>query len=195
MSTGDSQDVFIRAFIALDVGEAVRGQLAAVQASLKKTHAHVSWVPPDNIHLSLVFLGNITQDLVGLVQAALDQAAAGTRPFPFRVVNLGTFGGRQSPRVIWAGTSDNQPIKDLHGLLVPLLKEIGLTPETREFTPHITLGRVRSGRGRDDLVQALEAAGPRDFGPVDAREVRLMRSVLWEDGARYSVLHRAPFSG
>lgn len=194
MHAAESSDVFLRAFVALEVSEEVRRGLAEVQTSLKKTHAHVSWVPPENLHISLVFLGNITRNLVAPVAGALDGAAAATRPFSFRVAGLGSFGSRQSPRVIWAGVPDPAEIRALHDRLTPRLRAIGLTLETREFQAHLTLGRVRSPRGVPDLTQAMEPLAAREFGTVACSAVLLLRSVLWADGARYSELHRAAFA-
>ncbi|MDI6773994.1 MAG: RNA 2',3'-cyclic phosphodiesterase [Verrucomicrobiota bacterium] len=194
MRQADTRDVFIRAFVALGPSDDARRNLSIAQAALKKTRARVGWVPPENIHVSLFFLGNITRDLVAPVAAALDQAAAQTRPFSARIVGIGSFGGRLSPRVIWAGVADPTEIRALHERLALRLRGVGLTLETREFKPHITLGRALSPRGAQDLVKAMEALAARDFGPVACSEALLMRSVLSADGARYTILHRAAFA-
>ena len=186
-----SSDPFVRAFVAIEIGADVRAKLAAVLESLRETQAHVGWVPAPNIHLSLAFLGNVTREMVPLIGAALDEAVSAARPFAFDVSGLGQFGSRQSPRVIWAGVRECTDLMRLQERVAAGLTALGLALEEREYHPHLTLGRVRSPRGREDLAHAMEVAGAVVFGRVAASEVVLMQSRLMPAGARYSVLHRA----
>ena len=186
---------FVRAFIALEVGEAVRAELAAVQDELRAAQAHVSWVAPENLHVSLAFLGDIEPVVVADLSGALDAVASPVAPFSFTVATVGTFGSSRSPRVLWAGVSDAGEARKLHSLVAEQATALGLALDGREFHPHVTLGRVRSSRGRDALGAALVGVRDRTFGETGASRVVLMRSVLGPSGARYTPLHAAVFRG
>jgi len=185
----------IRAFVAIELDDRVRRRLEEAVSPLRRTGAHVSWVPPDNLHLSLAFLGDIFQDTVQLASSALDEAARGSAPFVFNVSGLGTFGSRRSPRVIWAGVQESRDLAALYGRMADLLRALDLVIDSRPFRPHITLGRVRSGRGRPALLDALAEAGSPGFGEVSVTRVVLMRSTLTPRRAVYSMLHSATLHG
>jgi 2'-5' RNA ligase len=185
---------FVRAFVALAVSDVVRGRLAAILRDLTPSGAHVAWVPPENIHLSLAFLGDIESGTVHRVVLLLNQIAASVAPFVFDSAGLGVFGSPRSPRVIWAGVRDAEPLRRLHGLLAQGLCELGLAVDEREFRPHLTLGRVRSPRGVEALGKVMERHAEEDFGGTLSESVHLMRSVLSPSGARYTLLHAVRFS-
>lgn len=184
----------IRAFVALELGEDVRQKLVDAVAPLRRTGAHVSWVPPENLHLSLAFLGDIFPNTAELVGSALDEAAGVSANFSFDVSGIGAFGSKRSPRVIWAGVGENPPLMSFHEHVTGLLQALDLSIESRRFRPHVTLGRVRSARGRDALLSALGSAGAIDFGRVEVARVVLMQSTLTPQRAVYSVFHAAEFA-
>jgi 2'-5' RNA ligase len=155
----------------------------------------VAWVRPENIHLSLAFLGNVPSDSVDALGAALDRAGRPVAPFSFDVEGIGTFGSRRSPRVIWAGAQGVPPLLTLQERVARALGTLGYEPDRKTFTPHLTIGRVRSARGREALLGALESVADASFGRVDVAHVRLMRSRLRPEGAEYSVLHETPLGG
>jgi 2'-5' RNA ligase len=193
MPPSSDSSPFVRAFVAIEIGEDVRRRLAEAQDRLRRASAHVAWVPPQNIHVSLAFLGDIPREtIVPKVAAALDKAAGPVSPFGFDVAELGTFGSRRSPRVIWAGVHGEEPLKALHGRVYAALAVLGLRLDEREFAPHLTLGRVRSPRGVEDLMKAIAALGQPAFGRVETTRVLLMRSTLLPSGAEYAVLHESP---
>jgi RNA 2',3'-cyclic 3'-phosphodiesterase len=186
---------FVRAFVAVEIPDSVRRPLAAVQAELKRAGAHVAWVRPENIHVSLLFLGDTARDHVAPLSAALDRIAPAHAPFAVRVAGLGTFGSPRSPRVLWAGLEPSRPLAALQAQVAEAAVALGLSPDLKEFKPHLTLGRVRSPRGREELAAALRRAGQPDFGNADVGRVVLVQSRLKPDGAEYSILHAAALSG
>jgi RNA 2',3'-cyclic 3'-phosphodiesterase len=183
---------FVRAFIAVEIPDEVRRQLARVQAEIRATRAHVGWVQAPNLHISLAFLGNITWAQAEALGPALDEAAAPLAPFSCEVANLGTFGGPRSPRVIWAGLRGAGPLCDLQKRVAEAVRAQGIELEDREFSPHLTLGRVRSSRGREALVLAVESVGDVVFGRVEVAGIVLMQSVLKPAGPEYTPLRRSP---
>jgi 2'-5' RNA ligase len=189
-------DNVIRAFIALEINEDVRRSLGALQAELKESGAQVSWVRPENIHLTLVFLGNVFEALVGPLSRRLDAIAAEISGFSLQVSGTGTFGSKRHPRVVWAGIEGVPPeLEELHGKVAAAVRELDVPLENRPFRAHLTLGRVRSSRNVDALTSAVTSAKNTRHGAVDVRRVLLMRSRLDPQGAQYSILHESALKG
>lgn len=184
---------FVRAFAAIEIDDAARRALVGALDRLRKTEAHVAWVPDANLHVSLAFFGDTPRAVVETIGLALDEAAAATEPFAYNVAGVGTFGSPRAPRVIWAGVSPCPPLMALQACLAAGIQALGVTLEEREFRPHITLGRVRSPRGVDRLKRALAELAEQAFGRVAAGSAVLMQSRLNPGGAEYTVLHRSLF--
>ena len=188
-------DLFHRLFVAIELPDEVRSALAAVQAEWRRTHADVGWVQTQNMHLSLQFLGDVAAGKAGELAAALDLAAAAAAPFTFEVRGGGTFGSPRVPRVVWIGVTHCPPLLALQQQLVLALEAAGFPADRREYHPHLTLGRVRSRHGCDELLEKVKASADRRIGTVDVRHMALFRSRLLPQGAEHSVLHCAPLAG
>jgi 2'-5' RNA ligase len=189
-------DESIRAFIAIEVGDEVRRSLKRLQERLRYCGATVSWVRPENIHLTLVFLGDVWPRQVGAIAESMDRIAAATPAFRFEVEGLGFFGSDRSPRVLWAGVEE--PAGLLAGLHPPLLesaRQVGVQVEMRAFNPHVTFGRVRSRRNVDALTAEVASAKNTRHGNVAVGRVVLIKSRLGPEGARYSIEHESPLKG
>lgn len=186
----DELPLQLRLFVAIEIDTHVRDALEGVQSVLTKSHAHVSWIKPGNLHLSMAFIGNTGRDTVPLLAMALDAAIEGSSPFLLEVSGLGTFGGKRSPRVVWAGVNPAPELSILHERLGGRLREAGIQLEQRPFRPHLTLGRIRSSRGREDLLRAVEsAASTFRAGTFRVQRLVLMQSILEPTGARYETVH------
>lgn len=182
----------IRAFIAVELPDAVRAALSASQGRLgAKQHPYVKWVDPGGIHLTLKFLGNIDADKVSPITEAIAGAAQGVSPFRLQLGGLGAFPNPRRPNVIWvAVTGDVERLASLQRGIDRFLVPLGFSPESRLFTPHLTLGRLReraSASERESIGESLTTAKP-DEVPFQAGEVSLMRSTLTPSGAIYSRL-------
>ena len=191
----NSDDV-IRSFIAIEISDQVREGLKALQQDLKKVGARVGWVAPENIHLTLVFLGDIFRSQVGPLAVALDGVAAQTVPFRYEVAGSGFFGSPRSPRVIWVGVNEQgNMVAGLQARVSDAVRELGLKTEDRPFHPHLTLGRIRAPSRVDELTSLLASAKSTTFGLVEVHRLRLMQSHLEHQGVRYSVLHESALKG
>ena len=180
---------YIRTFIAIEINDAIRAELADVQSVLEEANGHVSWVRPQNIHCTLVFLGDIFADTVNSITTALKQAAAGCKPFEIEIAGLGYFGPSRSPRIIWSGIAGAvTPLVKLQNDLVAAVSAAGLKPDKKPFKPHLTIGRVRSNRNVPALVEAIKANETKSFGKVSVERVVLMKSQLTANGPVYSLL-------
>jgi RNA 2',3'-cyclic 3'-phosphodiesterase len=183
----------IRAFLAIELPEALRVGLAQVQEELKRSRADVRWVPVGNIHLTLKFFGNVPDDEIGpLAQAARD-AAAETAPLQLQATNAGAFPSPNAPRVVWLGLGgDMVPLTQLFYRLEKAFAALGYPPEGRAFNPHLTLGRVKSPGNRDKLARMLGKMPPVDWPPFEVKELILFQSVLSPQGSKYTPLQVIP---
>ncbi len=186
----------IRSFIAMEINDEVRDGLFRAQVSLKKSGTKVAWVAPQNIHLTLVFLGTIFDSKVAELKPVLDEVASGTFAFGFGVQDVGFFGTAKAPQVIWAGIDDeSQSLRDIQQRLSERVAGLGIKLEDRPFRPHLTLGRVRSTFGVDRLTSALQSVRSTHFGRVDVKRLLLMQSHMEPQGVRYTILHEASLKG
>ena len=185
----------IRSFFAISLPETWSRELARLQDRLKKTRADVKWVRPESVHLTLKFLGHVPeQTLTELSQAALNLVARHAAP-TLRLEGAGVFPNRGRPRVVWLGLNGHlDRLSILQKDLETVAAQYGFEPENRPFRPHLTLGRVRSGQGRLDLLEALDKIQPSPF-EFTAREVVLFKSDLKPAGAIYTALKKLPLAG
>lgn len=185
----------VRAFIAVEIDAAIRAGLTDIQNILKKANGHVSWVPPQNIHCTLVFLGDVFRPTVDSASGALSQTAAGGKSFEVKISGLGFFGSARSPRIIWAGITESAPLMELQNNITAALLPAGLKPDLKPFNPHLTIGRVRSNRNAADLVRALEKNKDKFLGVLSVKRVVLMESRLAANGPSYFPLRSVALGG
>lgn len=178
----------MRAFVAIEVPAEVKGAIAALQAAARRAGAGVSWTRPENIHLTLRFLGEIGPELLGQVEGACREAAGGGAPFELTLSGAGFFPHARAPRVIWVGLAGEvEPARRLQQRLDESLAARGFSRDPRPFRPHLTVGRIKSARPPRGLT-ALAASYPLPALSFVAREIKLMRSELLPEGARYTAL-------
>jgi 2'-5' RNA ligase len=182
-----------RTFVALDPGEAVRDRLVALQEELAHTGADVKWVEADNLHLTLLFLGEVDQRALMDVCRAVGEQAQQFAPFPLSLAGAGAFPNLRRPRTLWVGVRTGAAqVCALHNALEAPLLELGCyRREERQFTPHLTLGRVKGERGSDDLARALTKHAAWVGGETVVDTVHVMGSELTPTGPVYTVLSRA----
>jgi 2'-5' RNA ligase len=187
----------VRAFIAVEISAEVRLRAGRLIARLEATGANVRWVKPEDLHLTLKFLGDVDLRDVPEVCSAVARAAATISPFTLRIAGAGAFPNATKPRTVWLGADEGVgEMGHLHERLGTSLAEIGFRPEQRRFRPHLTIGRVRSAdRGMIALAETLNEN--RDFvgGVVDVDEVVTFSSELQRSGPIYEVLSTAPLEG
>lgn len=189
-------DDVLRAFIAVEISDEVRAGLAALQDDLKTCGARVGWVAPQNIHLTLVFLGDIFRAQIEPLEASLGEVSAAAAPFVFNVVGTGFFGPPRSPRVLWVGIDDSSlALSRFQADIAASVRGLGLHVEDRPFVPHLTLGRVRARVAVDELTSTLALARNTAYGLVNVRRLLLMQSHLEHCGVRYSIIREMPLKG
>ena len=173
----------MRLFFAVALPDAVRQKLATFESDLRQQapKAPVSWVVPENIHLTLRFLGEVPEARIENVKDAGHGVAATVAPFALVLEHVGTFGGKASPRVIWVGLRDDDGKAKLRQVAEGLeraARKLGFQAEDRPFAAHATLGRVRDFKARRDLAPLVEALDARkDF---EAGSFPVASFVLYE---------------
>ncbi|UCD72216.1 MAG: RNA 2',3'-cyclic phosphodiesterase [Syntrophobacterales bacterium] len=170
----------IRSFLAIELPPTIAQGIERVQGDLIQSHADVRWVEPSRIHLTLKFFGDIDKEACDEIIDAVGKAVSGVKPFSLTVKGLGAFPSIKNPRVIWLGIEDDgEVLKSLQRAVEEDLRRIGYPGEERKFKPHLTLGRVRSGRGKSGLLVRME-----DLFHVDLGEFRVDRLVLFKSDLR-----------
>lgn len=166
-----------RLFIAIDIPDAIKEDLSRFSAEAPEAR----WVPPDQNHLTLRFIGDVEPQAA----AALKKILSGLSfpPFALELRGVGHFPpGRRPPRVLWVGISENQPLLRLQQAVEAAVQEAGILPEERPFSPHLTLARLKEPHGA--AVSAFEQRH-RDlsYPPFEVKQVILFSSVLTPKGA------------
>jgi len=183
----------IRSFIAVEVPQSLRAKMEEVQRELKRTNADVRWVRPESIHLTLKFLGSVSGEDLEKLGAAIAPIISSWVSFEIRLQGLGCFPSSRNPRIVWVGIEQGSAeALSMQKAVENRAAEVGFPPETRPFKPHLTIGRVRSSRGKDSLAQAVENRRDVEIGPFRVNEVYLFKSELKPSGAVYTKLQTFP---
>jgi 2'-5' RNA ligase len=185
-------DGAIRAFIAVELDDAVRRAAAEVARALREGPAgdRVRWVRPDNLHVTLRFLGDVESARVPSIARALREAVAGLRSFRMQLGRVGGFPLARRPRVVAIAVGPREPLEQLAEAVERAVVKEGLEPEKRRFRPHLTLGRA-SGRALPPVTAPVTAGG--ESLVVD--EIVLFRSELERSGAIHTPLERIALGG
>jgi len=192
----EEREPLTRSFIAVAIPDGIKNQLSGLQSKLKRAGADVKWTRPDGIHITLRFLGYLKDEEVAKTQEALAATAKNFAPFEVEVKGAGKFPERGRPRVLWVGLSKGE--KELETVFARLEQELiarGLGQADRPFKGHLTLGRVRTGKNTNILVEYLDKEGMQSFGSFEAKSICLFRSQLNPQGAIYTVLKEELFTG
>jgi 2'-5' RNA ligase len=181
----------VRSFIAIELPDELKRGLTQLQARLKlDKQSGVKWVEPYSIHLTLKFLGSVPIDRIGDITGAIEEAAQGIPPFHLEVKNLGVFPNLRRVQVAWVGISGQlDKLGQLQQGIESNLARLGFAPESRPFTPHLTLARLRQQVSQEERQRFGQLIIGTKFEIVYAIEVdtiSLMRSQLTREGAIYT---------
>ncbi len=195
----------LRLFIALELDDTLRRNLKRVQTQFQDakncgavSREIVRWVAPQNIHLTLKFLGNTNSDRVPALKNALERIAHNTAPFQLNARGLGCFPNTRRPNNVWVGLDG---ALDRAVLLAQHIEQecatLGFERDERGFTPHLTLGRVQRDAAngqRAALGECIKTFPRADYGSIDARAVFLISSDLRPGGPIYTIVSQHSFS-
>jgi RNA 2',3'-cyclic 3'-phosphodiesterase len=182
----------IRSFVSIDLeDERILSQVESIMSSLLSLGGDLKPVERENIHLTLKFLGNVSASKLEEVKSALAQATF--PPFSLEIRGSGAFPNLKRMNVIWVGVGEGwSQVELIFEQTEKLLHQLGFSRETRPFSPHITVARVKSGRKRDEIAAFLSHLADESFGTFQVESVRLKQSVLSPSGPKYSTLYEVP---
>jgi 2'-5' RNA ligase len=184
----------IRTFIAVKIPDAIKEKFGEIQRKLKTSGADVRWVKPGNAHITLRFLGDIREEKTDEIQAALSRAAACHRASDVSIEGLGAFPNPKRPRVIWIGIRRGAEfLQSLQASVSKEMRALGFAAEDRPYSPHITLGRMKTPKNLDSLKPLLASESEFSAGTFRAAEIHFIRSILSSEGPTYVTLFSAPF--
>lgn len=178
----------IRSFIAFDIdSEQVLNRLTEAQKTILNIGADLKIVEPQNIHITLRFLGDVTPSVIDKIDKEMQRIVF--KPFAVEIKGVGAFPNLKYARVIWAGIQGGgEELSGIFAQLEPRLLSLGFAPDSKGFNPHLTIARVRSGRNKTELAKCVDEMSAFEFGRIRADCLRLKRSVLTPRGPIYSTL-------
>jgi 2'-5' RNA ligase len=174
----------VRCFIVIGLPQATIDTLEAVSCELSSRVEGVRWVKPQNIHLTLRFLGDVEENRLNAIRGVIDNVSSEHGTLHFDLDEIGAFPNSGKARVIWVGLSgDLLGLNALQRDISDAMETCGFEPEPRPFRPHLTLGRARDPIVLPAIDEMVSSA------PFEGTRLRLIRSELGQGGARYTDLH------
>ncbi|MFQ5956625.1 MAG: RNA 2',3'-cyclic phosphodiesterase [Candidatus Brocadiales bacterium] len=180
----------LRTFVAVEVDEAIRKRFGELQDRLKEAGGDVRWVDIGKIHITLKFLGYVEEVNLPLVKDIIQEAVAGLKSFCIKFEGVGAFPRLQRPRVVCITIQDTSgSLSRINSKLEEgFSKKLGIEKEDRRYSPHLTLGRVKSPKNIDPLVRLITRHSADNFGEERVGSVVLMHSQLSPEGPAYTRL-------
>jgi 2'-5' RNA ligase len=181
----------MRTFIAIYISPEIRSAVGDLQEQIRSEanlpKGEVTWVKPDNMHLTIKFLGEVPEEKIPEIQAAAAEVCRGHNHFEVEVKNVGTFG--RPAKVLWVGVhTRNKELINLQKDLEESLAKFGFPPEDREFSGHLTLARIKGFKAAKRLSLAAGDFKNIDLGTFTAESVQIYKSQLTPDGSVYTLV-------
>ncbi|MDI6801791.1 MAG: RNA 2',3'-cyclic phosphodiesterase [Thermodesulfovibrionales bacterium] len=176
----------MRCFIAVDISEEIREKISKVVEDGRMNSRGIRWVPIENIHLTLKFLGNVDEKLIPDIEKGLSSVCVNHASFTINIRGTGAFPSFKYPNVLWVGIDKSDELKKLYFDIEEAMFSLGFEREGRNFSPHLTIGRVKDRKGIEPVMAELYTFKDTFFGSIEIKEVLFMRSVLKPTGAEYS---------
>jgi len=175
-----------RGFIAIDID--TNSKIKELIQAIKKIQADVKLVEPENIHITLKFLGDVHEERIRDIESIIANACKNSKPFTINLVGTGVFPNQNYVKVIWIGIEDITLIEPIATYINDNLVNLGFKKDNRLFSPHITIGRVRTAKNKQELIALIQQFQNVEFGKQDINSIKLMKSVLTPKGPIYSIV-------
>ena len=183
----------MRLFVALEIPSTVRENLAELLKSLRSMSPQTRWVRPENLHVTLNFLGEVPETKLAPIRSAL-AGARSDQPVTLDFRGLGFFPNEKHPRVFWAGIETSPNLKTLAADIDEATERLGIPREKRPFSPHLTLARFEPPGLPEKVRGAIQGNSARDFGSLRTNQFQLIESKLKSSGAEYTTVETFPFA-
>ena len=183
----------VRSFIAVNLNSDIKEHLTSLQENLNVPEAKIKWVEKDNLHLTMKFLGYISLEQTELIKSELKEIASRYSPFIIRLSsNIGVFPTYKMPRIIWVGIKEGiSELKELYNSIENKLSNKGFPREDKDFSGHITIGRVKFIKDKANFIQILKRIEVNNF-TQEVGSIDLMESKLTPSGPIYNITAKYP---
>ncbi len=183
----------MRLFVALAIPEDVREKLAALLRELRGSDPAPRWVPPQNLHVTLKFIGEVAPQRATAICDALAEIRL-EQPIHFEFRGLGFFPNARRPGVLWTGIESSEDLARLASAIDRALGPLDIPLETKPFVPHLTIARFKQPRVSPALSAEIAKRQSYTFGTISAAQFHLMESTLKSGGAEYTTLRSFGFT-
>lgn len=179
----------MRTFIAIELDKTIKDTVSALIQKLDTGGRNFRWVKPQGMHLTLKFLGEVSEDKITEVKSVLGSIAKDYSRFPLSLKETGTFPpAARVPRVVWIGIEKNEFLQNIQARVEKELHNIRFPKEKRKYHPHLTLGRVKGLQNIETVMETLNQNKEAEFGRMTVNKITLFKSTLKPTGAEYTIL-------
>jgi len=184
-----------RTFICIPISDQTRKSLNDIHHQIKKVAPQLSFSRLDDAHITLVFLGEVSEVKAGQISRQMDEVCSRFSPFCLPIGGGGNFGSNRSPKVIWVGVKLPPVLLQFQEVLAQMVEQAGFTLETRPFKPHLTVARIRSRLPLPALTSIITCINNTHFAEIPVDRILFMNSLLNGSGPRYKTIHCSLLKG
>jgi 2'-5' RNA ligase len=179
----------MRTFVAIDLEHEVKKNILEFTKRLDSHNPKIRWVKDQGMHLTLKFIGEIPENKASDIRSVLMGLSQKHEPFPLKLVGTGMFPPRsRNPRILWVGVEENHELMSVQKEVESLLEKLSIPRERRRYSPHLTLGRVKSSQNIQPVLDEMSRNKDTEFGRMDVESITFFKSTLKPTGAEYSTL-------
>lgn len=181
----------LRLFIAIEIEKRIKERILELLKHLKKTETDIRWVAPENLHVTVKFIGDLDPIILPSVAKSLENVASRFNPFRIQIENVAVFPKIKNPRILFIGLRDKEDsLVNIFEELEVELEAFGIKRESRKYVGHITIGRVKSQKNIHKLIEALNSDSACFLGQEKVNHISLIQSELTPKGPIYTTLKR-----
>ena len=177
----------IRAFLAIDLDDDLKPKINKIIREFKQIDANIKYVDLQNLHFTLKFFGDIDTEGIDLISEKIENVIKDFDSFTIKIQGCGAFPNKNRIKVIWVGLDEDEILKDLHDKLDKEFNSIGFDLD-RKFSSHLTIGRMKSAKGKNKVKNTIETYNNIDIGTMDVNLITLKKSTLTPSGPIYEDL-------
>jgi len=176
----------IRCFIAIDIESLPK--IVEFENKIKQTDTFLKVVKPENIHITLKFLGDTEETLIDKIEEIIKNSVKGEKPFNIKLKSTGVFPNTNYIKVVWIGIEKGEKIGEIAEVIDEGLTKIGFKKEKRKFSAHLTITRVKSAKNKDQILRIINKYKDVEFADIKIKSIKLIKSELTKSGPIYSTL-------
>ena len=182
----------MRIFIGIKMPEEIVAAISQKLKPLKKLSTHIRWVKTDNIHLSIKFIGEVSPNKCSEICHTLTTTPLNIKPFKTNITGWGKFGRQGQLNIFWAGMEYSPSLEKLYSQVEDLTAGLSIERESRNYTPHITLGRNKTLFNLKQVVSFIDKYADQTISPLAINKFQVFQSELSSSGPTYTIMQEIP---